>query len=94
MAYAEMAIREMASGKLKISTLQTDLDVEAASRVQMNRDLAAAARELSQSENELKEATAVAIAEGDSEEERNDSRKMTEPLVSFVAGAFVRTVYA
>jgi len=59
-AYAEMTVRDIAAGKQtiaetkeKISTLQTDLDEEDASRQQMNRDLEAAANELSKGETEL-----------------------------------------
>lgn len=59
-AYAEMTVRDITAGKQKISEtkekisiLQTDLDEEDASRQQMNRDLEAAAKELSKAEREL-----------------------------------------
>lgn len=62
-AYAEVTVRDTTKGKEKISatkgqisSLQTDLDEEDASRQQMNRDLEASAAELSKAERELAEA--------------------------------------
>jgi len=64
-SYAEMTVRDIASGKAmisktkqKISTLKTDLEEEDASRQQMNRDLQTAATELTKVERETAEVKA------------------------------------